>query len=106
MKIAPVKEEQLYDKPSIWLYHDVIRDKDINMMKSLAAPRLKRALIRNGDGLPATADYRVSKSAWLLDSEHPNLNYLSKFLSAITNLSMSSAEEWQVISNFNFFWLF
>ena len=38
--IAPVKEEQLNEDPPIWLYHDVITEKQITVMKQLALPRV------------------------------------------------------------------
>lgn len=43
-----------------------------------------------------TADYRISKSGWLRDEEHPKLVYLSKLVNSVTNLSLETAEEWQV----------
>lgn len=41
IRIAPVKEEILYDDPMIWLYHDVITEKQIEVMKVLALPKVK-----------------------------------------------------------------
>jgi hypothetical protein len=38
--IAPVKEEQLFDDPPIWFYHDVITEKQIELMKTLSAPKV------------------------------------------------------------------
>jgi len=38
--IAPVKEEKVFEKPDIWLYHDVITEKQINMMKNLGYPKV------------------------------------------------------------------
>ena len=46
LKIAPVKEEQMFDNPAIWLYHDVITEKQIQRMKYLAEPKV-RALLFN-----------------------------------------------------------
>jgi prolyl 4-hydroxylase len=43
----PIKEEQLFDEPPIFLYHDIISDKDIHQIKSLAMPRVSQQLIRN-----------------------------------------------------------
>jgi hypothetical protein len=42
-------------------------------------------------------------SGWLFDEEDPILPYLSKLVSAITNLSMDSAEQWQVGINYNIY---
>jgi len=97
LKIAPVKEEQMFDNPAIWLYHDVITEKQIQRMKYLAEPKLRRAIVRSPiTGKYETADYRISKSGWLTDGEDSTLPYLTKLVSAITNLSMSTAEEWQI----------
>jgi prolyl 4-hydroxylase len=38
--IAPVKEEIVFDDPKMWLYHDVITDKQIETMKRLAFPKV------------------------------------------------------------------
>lgn len=38
----PVKEEQLSDRPTICLYHDVMNDRDIEQLKSLALPKVSR----------------------------------------------------------------
>jgi hypothetical protein len=36
--IQPVKQEQLIDRPAIFLFHDVVSDSDINRIKQLAEP--------------------------------------------------------------------
>lgn len=41
LKIAPVKEEQVFDRPPIWLYHDVITEEQIDRMKYLAGPKVR-----------------------------------------------------------------
>ena len=95
--IAPVKEELVNEDPKIWLYHDVITEKQIEIMKDLAGPRLKRAIVRSPiTGKFETAEYRISKSGWLTDREHPSLGYLTSLVKAVTNLSMDTAEEWQI----------
>lgn len=97
LKIAPVKEELVNDDPAIWLYHDIITEKQIQIMKELAMPKLKRAIVRSPiTGEYETAEYRISKSGWLTDNEHPTLKYLTSLLTTVTNLSMSTAEEWQI----------
>ena len=99
LTIAPIKEEQISDNPAIWLFHDVITDNQIETMKNLALPKLNRAAVRNQtDGRHMFADYRISKSAWLKNNEHPHLSYLTSLVSAITNLTMETAEDWQVSS--------
>lgn len=38
--LRPVKEEQVLDKPVVYLFHDVVNDREIAMIKSLALPRV------------------------------------------------------------------
>lgn len=38
--IGPIKEEQVFDDPAIWQYHDVITEKQLNIMKTLAYPKV------------------------------------------------------------------
>ncbi|CAF4897299.1 unnamed protein product [Rotaria socialis] len=45
--LRPVKEEQVLDEPAVFLFHDVVSDSDIEKVKALAIPRLKRALVRD-----------------------------------------------------------
>jgi prolyl 4-hydroxylase len=39
--LQPIKEEQLFDRPAIFLYYNVISHRDIDQIKSLAAPRVR-----------------------------------------------------------------
>lgn len=41
IKIAPVKQEQVFDRPAIWLFHDVITEEQIDRMKYLAGPKVR-----------------------------------------------------------------
>lgn len=41
IRISPVKEEQVYDDPPIWIFHDVITDKQIEEMKTLASFKVR-----------------------------------------------------------------
>ena len=40
LKIAPLKEEEIYLKPRIVLYYDVISDEEIQTVKDFASPRV------------------------------------------------------------------
>ncbi|CAF4694094.1 unnamed protein product [Rotaria sp. Silwood1] len=95
--LRPAREEQLLDEPVVYLFHNIISDNDIQVIKDLALPRLRRAVIQN----PKTAqlepaDYRVSKSAWLRNDESPVIARLSRVIEALTNLSMATAEDLQI----------
>ena len=41
MKIAPVKEEEVFLEPRLVLYHDVITDNELDVVKKLATPRVR-----------------------------------------------------------------
>lgn len=38
--LQPVKEELLLDSPAIYLFHDIISDRDIEKIKEIALPRV------------------------------------------------------------------
>jgi len=38
--LRPVKEEQVLDEPAIFLFHDIVSDKDIAEIKALATPKV------------------------------------------------------------------
>ncbi|CAM4974843.1 unnamed protein product [Rotaria socialis] len=94
--LRPVKEEKVLDEPAIFLFHDVVSDSDIEKIKALAVPGLQRALVRNAatNTITPTND-RISKSAWLRDEDSPVVARLSQLISALTNLTMETAEEIQ-----------
>ncbi|UJR10274.1 hypothetical protein I4U23_014481 [Adineta vaga] len=95
--LRPVKEEQLLDQPAIFLFHDVVNHADIEEIKSLASPKLQRAVVRDfATDTFKPADYRISKSAWLRNDDSPVIARLSRLIEAVTNLSMITAEDLQI----------
>ncbi|XP_037594215.1 prolyl 4-hydroxylase subunit alpha-1 isoform X2 [Cebus imitator] len=61
--LAPAKQEDEWDKPRIIRFHDIISDAEIEIVKDLAKPRLRRATISNPiTGDLETVHYRISKS--------------------------------------------
>ena len=40
--IGPVKQEEMFDNPAIWVFHDVVTDSQIELMKTLALPKVIR----------------------------------------------------------------
>uniref|UniRef100_A0A8C7SLJ6 Prolyl 4-hydroxylase subunit alpha-1 n=1 Tax=Oncorhynchus mykiss TaxID=8022 RepID=A0A8C7SLJ6_ONCMY len=61
--LSPVKQEDEWDRPYIVRYHDIISHGEIEKVKELAKPRLRRATISNPiTGVLETAPYRISKS--------------------------------------------
>ncbi|XP_075211186.1 prolyl 4-hydroxylase subunit alpha-1 isoform X3 [Lycorma delicatula] len=99
LKLAPLKEEEAYLKPRILLYRDVMSDKEIDVIKRMAQPRLRRATVQNyKTGELEVANYRISKSAWLKENEDEVVARISQRVEDITSLTTSTAEELQVVN--------
>lgn len=99
LKIAPLKLEEAHLKPYIVIYHDVIYDNEIELIKTMAKPRFKRATVQNHKtGELEVAHYRISKSAWLKDEEHKYVADISNRVEDMTGLTVATAEELQVVN--------
>lgn len=97
--IAPLKEEEAYFSPRIVLYRDVLYDNEIEIIKRMAQPRLKRATVQNyKTGELEFADYRISKSAWLKEHEDVVVANVAKRVEVMTGLTTETAEELQVVN--------
>ncbi|XP_037091102.1 prolyl 4-hydroxylase subunit alpha-1-like [Pollicipes pollicipes] len=100
LRLRPVPTEDLYLDPHIVLFHDVMHDSEIEAIKNVSAPLLQRATIRNvHTGELETANYRISKSAWL-NSRHHNAvtRSVERRVAQLTGLSLNTAEELQVVN--------
>ncbi|XP_048864539.1 prolyl 4-hydroxylase subunit alpha-1b isoform X2 [Brienomyrus brachyistius] len=95
--IGPVKQEDEWDRPRIVRYHEIISDNEIKKVMELAKPRLRRATVHDPQtGKLTTAQYRVSKSAWLTGYEDPVIAKINQRIEAVTGLDVETAEELQV----------
>ncbi|KAI5748962.1 hypothetical protein M8J76_003658 [Diaphorina citri] len=99
LRLMPLKEEEAYLQPRIILYRDVMYDSEIDLIKKMAQPRLRRATVQNyKTGELEIANYRISKSAWLREPEHPVIERISRRVEHMTGLTTSTAEELQVVN--------
>ncbi|XP_065191112.1 prolyl 4-hydroxylase subunit alpha-1-like isoform X2 [Sycon ciliatum] len=99
--LNPVKVEVVTVNPTLLIYRDVLYDSEIEKLKQLADPKLNRATAHNrATGRYEPAQYRISKSAWLGEylDESGVLAHVNQRIEAITDLSMSTAEELQVVN--------
>ncbi|XP_036937299.1 prolyl 4-hydroxylase subunit alpha-1a isoform X1 [Acanthopagrus latus] len=95
--IGPVKQEDEWDHPHIVRYLNIVSDKEMEKVKELAKPRLRRATISNPlTGVLETAHYRISKSAWLGAFEHPVVDKINQRIEDLTGLDVTTAEDLQV----------
>uniref|UniRef100_A0A7N6BWH5 Prolyl 4-hydroxylase subunit alpha-1 n=1 Tax=Anabas testudineus TaxID=64144 RepID=A0A7N6BWH5_ANATE len=94
--LAPIKQQDEWDRPYIVRYLDIISDKEIERIKHLAKPRLRRATVHDPQtGKLTTAQYRVSKSAWLTGYDDPMIETINQRIEDLTGLEMDTAEELQ-----------
>uniref|UniRef100_A0AAR5PQR8 procollagen-proline 4-dioxygenase n=2 Tax=Dendroctonus ponderosae TaxID=77166 RepID=A0AAR5PQR8_DENPD len=99
LKLAPFKVEEAHLEPDLFIFHDVMSDKEIETIKRLAQPRFRRATVQNSQtGALETAQYRISKSAWLKNEEHKHIADVARRVEDMTGLSMETAEELQVVN--------
>uniref|UniRef100_A0A0N5C9F1 procollagen-proline 4-dioxygenase n=1 Tax=Strongyloides papillosus TaxID=174720 RepID=A0A0N5C9F1_STREA len=97
LKLAPIKVEIVHFNPLAVLFKEVISDEEITVIQQLATPRLKRATVQNAKtGELETASYRISKSAWLKDHEHPIVHRINTRIALMTNLNQDTSEDLQV----------
>ncbi|XP_023285189.1 prolyl 4-hydroxylase subunit alpha-2 isoform X2 [Seriola lalandi dorsalis] len=95
--LKPMKEEDEWDSPHIVRYLDVLSHEEIEKIKELAKPRLARATVRDPKtGVLTTANYRVSKSAWLEGEDDPVIERVNQRIEDITGLTVTTAELLQV----------
>uniref|UniRef100_A0A4W3H4W3 Prolyl 4-hydroxylase subunit alpha-1 n=1 Tax=Callorhinchus milii TaxID=7868 RepID=A0A4W3H4W3_CALMI len=95
--LRPMKQEDEWDQPRIVRFLDAISDKEIERVKEIAKPRLRRATVHDPmTGNLVFANYRVSKSAWLSAYEDPVISRINQRIEALTGLDVSTAEELQV----------
>ncbi|KAM4589321.1 prolyl 4-hydroxylase subunit alpha-3 [Fundulus diaphanus] len=85
--LQPVRREVLSLQPHVVLYHDFITGAEAEDIKKLAQPGLKRSVVAAGEK-QETADYRISKSAWLKGSEGSIIERLDRRISALTGLNV------------------
>ncbi|KAG0701730.1 Prolyl 4-hydroxylase subunit alpha-1 [Chionoecetes opilio] len=97
LKIVPAKAELVHVNPTIHIYHDVLSDQEISVIKALATPMFRRATVQNyKTGELETASYRISKSSWLKAEDSEVVAGVNRRIGSITGLNMATAEELQV----------
>jgi prolyl 4-hydroxylase len=99
LRLMLFKVEEAFKKPQIVMFHDFLSDSEIEVVKTLAEPKLKRATVQNSaTGNLETAKYRISKSAWLTNRDHQVVDRISRRISVVTGLDLTTAEELQVVN--------
>ncbi|XP_026315847.1 prolyl 4-hydroxylase subunit alpha-2-like [Hyposmocoma kahamanoa] len=110
LSIAPIKMEELHKDPDIYLFHEVLSDNEIEILKEMASPKLRRAtttLDEDGTFIPYYLfDARIGKNAWLFSSnniiprviERDTVDIVSDRTADFTGMSMTHTEPLQVLN--------
>ncbi|XP_022211034.1 prolyl 4-hydroxylase subunit alpha-1 [Drosophila obscura] len=99
LRLGPLKLEEAHKDPYIVIYHDAMYDSEMDLIKRMARPRFRRATVQNSiTGALETANYRISKSAWLKTEEDSVIAKVVQRTADMTGLDMESAEELQVVN--------
>lgn len=102
--IYRVKVEMANLQPKVFLFHDVISEYEMNFMKNASTPKLERSVVLHETNAQGPAESRISRTAWLLDTDYPLLQKISKRVKLITGLEteyksrFSNAEQYQVLN--------
>ncbi|KAL4240790.1 Prolyl 4-hydroxylase [Mactra antiquata] len=100
-----VKEEILNHKPRVSMMYNVITDAEIDFIKEFALSKLKESTVAgNVVGGTTNYKYRISQTAWFLQTVHSNFLKIAKRIELITGLSTKQfplpydAEDLQVLN--------
>ncbi|KAM4627875.1 prolyl 4-hydroxylase subunit alpha-3 [Polymixia lowei] len=85
--LQPIRREVLSLQPYVVLYHNFVTDTEAKDIKLSAQPGLRRSVVASGEK-QETADYRISKSAWLKGSAHTIVGQLDQRISLLTGLNV------------------
>ncbi|KAH8363240.1 hypothetical protein KR084_007482 [Drosophila pseudotakahashii] len=92
--IAPLKVEELFQDPLLVLYHDVIYQSEIDVIKKLTENRLIRAKITSNNE-SVVSNVRTSQFTFIPATAHKVLATIDQRVSDMTNMNMKYAEDHQ-----------
>ncbi|XP_045534588.1 prolyl 4-hydroxylase subunit alpha-1 [Papilio machaon] len=100
LKLAPIKTEQLYIEPDVFVFYNVISDEEIEHLKILSKQRLKRSEVAGYSDFAneTIAKYRSSKTAWLYDYDSSVAARVSRRAADFTGFSTATAEPLQIVN--------
>uniref|UniRef100_A0A9J7X299 Prolyl 4-hydroxylase subunit alpha-3 n=2 Tax=Cyprinus carpio TaxID=7962 RepID=A0A9J7X299_CYPCA len=97
--LQPIKRELISLQPYVVLFHSFVTRAEAKRIKEYAVPGLRRSVVASGVN-QATAEYRISKSAWLKESAHGVVGKVDRRISMVTGLNVQPpyAEYLQVVN--------
>ncbi|XP_030369286.1 prolyl 4-hydroxylase subunit alpha-1 [Scaptodrosophila lebanonensis] len=92
--LAPLKVEELQREPLLVVYHDVIYQGEIDIIKNLTKNRFERAQVM-GDNTSVVSTVRTSQFQFMPKTTHKVLQTIDERVADMTNLNMDYAEDHQ-----------
>jgi len=94
-RLKQIKVEELYKNPPVFLFHDVISDREIEELKNISKNNFERSKVLHPNG-SKESNHRVSKVSWV-EHDYNNLTRrLIKRIEEVSGLSAESAESFQI----------
>ncbi|KAI8041517.1 prolyl 4-hydroxylase subunit alpha-2 [Drosophila gunungcola] len=97
--LAPIKVEELNHDPPIKMYHNLINNEEILLLKTLSNPHLKRSMFYTSADkiIEDFSNLRTCKTMRLKDNvDHTLMNNLNERIMDATGLSVKESEELQI----------
>lgn len=82
--------------PLVMVFHNMISENKIEIIKELAIPNMKRSTLRADNETGKKRNYRISKNAWLHYNYHPYMLHMLRDIHDATDLDMTYSEQLQV----------
>ncbi|CAH1720311.1 unnamed protein product [Chironomus riparius] len=95
-KIAPFKFVEANLDPYIGIYLDVISEKEIESLKTLARENLHRAEVLGFNKTTRVSRVRVAQLSWPDEWKHTIFQTLNNRVNDMTGLNMKTSERWQI----------
>lgn len=97
-KLVRSKIEEFNLDPYVVLFHDVISDSEVEVLKKIGRPGKHRGQVESEkEGVSGeVSGARVSHVSWLKDDAHQTVAKINQRISELTGLSMELAEELQL----------
>lgn len=77
-KIGPFKVEQVDNRISLVIFHDVIYDNEIEELKKISLPKFKRGTVVRGNSTKTKSKVRTAQVAWFEDKSNKVVRKISK----------------------------
>ncbi|XP_037812178.1 prolyl 4-hydroxylase subunit alpha-2-like [Lucilia sericata] len=93
LRLAPIKVEEMNHDPLLLVFHNVISDNEIEIVKNLTK-HIRRARVFS-ENKSTVSDIRTSQITFIKAHKHPVLGIIDRRVEDMTNLNMKYSEDHQ-----------